>query len=514
MRYTFNSFIKDYWILMVLVAVKMVLHLLILNPVYELHRDEFLHLDQANHLAAGYISVPPLTSLVSLLIKLLGGGVFWIRFFPSFFGALTLIVIWMIVEQLKGGLLSKILVSIIFIFSVYTRVNILYQPTSFDILAWTAVFYFLIRYINEDRPLWLILMMIFFVLGWYNKYNIIFLFIGLSAGFLLTDLRKKLNIKSLIIIFLAGIILIIPNLLWQYNHQFPVVLHMRVLRESQLSHVDRIGFFKDQFVMLFCAIPLILTAFIGFLRSEPFRKYRIIGITFLITLSVFTLLRAKNYYALGLYPVLLPFGAVFLEALLKRKYKIVASGYLVLNLLFFFVVFSFMFPVLSPEKIHQKESQFKALGLLRWEDGKNHLLPQDFADMLGWKEMAAKTLSVYNNLPESEKKETLVFCDNYGQTGAVNFYNRGKMVEAYSFSTDYLFWIPDNLIIKNVILIGKLPAEKVQKMFDHFSRVGFIENPDSREKGTPIFLLQGAKPGFAEFFRAEIIRRRAEMDCF
>jgi len=246
----------------------------------------------------------------------------------------------------------------------------------------------------------------------------------------------------------------------------------------------------------------------------PFRKYRIIGITFLITLSVFTFLRAKNYYALGLYPVLLPFGAVFLEARLKKKFKLVAPGYLALNLLIFFAVFGFMFPVLSPAEIHQQESQFKSLGLLRWEDGKNHLLPQDFADMVGWKEMAAKTLSVYNSLPENEKKETLVFCDNYGQTGAVNFYNRGKMVEAYSFSTDYLFWIPDNLNIKNVILVGKLPGDNVQNFFDHFSKVAFIENPDSREKGTSIFLLQGAKPGFAEFFRSEINRRRAEMDCF
>jgi hypothetical protein len=91
----------------------------------------------------------------------------------------TLIIIWLIVEQQKGGVLSKILVSTIFIFSVYARINILYQPNSFDILAWTCVFYFLIRYINEDRSVWLFFMMISFVLGLYNKYNIIFLFAGI-----------------------------------------------------------------------------------------------------------------------------------------------------------------------------------------------------------------------------------------------------------------------------------------------------------------------------------------------
>ncbi|KKX47100.1 hypothetical protein L950_0228290 [Sphingobacterium sp. IITKGP-BTPF85] len=28
--------------------------------------------------------------------------------------------------------------------------------------------------------------------------------------------------------------------------------------------------------------------------------------------------------------------------------------------------------------------------MLTWEDGKEHQLPQDFADMLGWKELAKK----------------------------------------------------------------------------------------------------------------------------
>jgi len=46
------------------IVLKMVLHYCIINPVYELHRDEYLHLDMANHLAGGYLSVPPFTAFV------------------------------------------------------------------------------------------------------------------------------------------------------------------------------------------------------------------------------------------------------------------------------------------------------------------------------------------------------------------------------------------------------------------------------------------------------------------
>ncbi|NEW83170.1 MAG: glycosyltransferase family 39 protein [Mariniphaga sp.] len=511
---TFKLLFKNYWILILLVAVKMVLQMLVVNPVYELHRDEFLHLDQANHLAAGFISVPPLTSWISLLIKLLGGDIFWVRFFPALFGAITLVVTWLIVEQLKGGILSKILVSIVFIFSVYARINILYQPNSFDILAWTFVFYFLIRFINEDRPVWLFLMMIFFVLGFYNKYNIIFLLAGMFLAFIVTDFRKVFINRYFYWALVAGFILLIPNLLWQYNHQFPVINHMRVLKETQLNNVSRLGFLKEQLLLMLAALPLIIAAFIGFFKERFFRKFKIIGFTFLFAMAIFILLRAKGYYTLGLYPVLLAFGAVFLEKYFTKKFKVIGPIYIVLNILFFITIARFMFPVLSPAGIYENKKQFEEIGLLRWEDGKNHHLPQDFADMLGWKEMAAKALIAYNSLPDSVKRETLVFCDNYGQTGALNFYNRGKMAKAYSFSTDYLFWIPADMKIKNLLLVGNAPDQSVQKLFDHFSKVAEVENPDARERGTSIFLLTGAKDGFNVFFRNELNRRKREMDCF
>ena len=488
--------------------------MVVVNPVYELHRDEFLHLDQANHLAAGFISVPPLTSWIAFLIKILGGDVFWVRFFPALFGAFTLIVIWLMVEQLKGGLISKILVSTVFIFSVYARLNILFQPNSFDIFAWTCVFYFLIRFINEDRPVWLFLMMISMVLGFYNKYNIAFLLTAIFIAFLATDLRKVFITKYFYLILTVGFILFLPNILWQYNHHFPVILHMKVLKATQLNNIDRIDFLISQLKVMFFSLPLIAAAFIAFLKYPPFKKYQVIGYTFLFTLAIFTFLRAKDYYALGLYPVIFAFGTVFLEKYLSQKFKVIAPVYIVLNLLVFIGVAKFIFPLLSPAEIAQNKQQFGKMGLLRWEDGKNHELPQDFADMLGWKEMASKALTAYNSLPDSVKRETLVFCDNYGQTGALNFYNRGKMPEAYSVSTDYLFWIPNDLKFKNVLLVGKASDEETQKSFEHFTKVAEVENPAARERGTSIFLLMGANEGFSEIFKAEINRRKKEMDCF
>jgi len=93
-----RSFIDSYWILLVLVLIKMVLQYLVVNPVYELHRDEFLYLNQTDHLAFGYISVPPLMAVFSKIVYLLGDGIFWVRFFPALFGAMTVVFVWLTVE--------------------------------------------------------------------------------------------------------------------------------------------------------------------------------------------------------------------------------------------------------------------------------------------------------------------------------------------------------------------------------------------------------------------------------
>src|SRR5690242_17483302 len=91
---------------------KLVFQQLLIHPAYDLQRDEYLHLDQGKHLAWGYISVPPMTSWISYLINLLGGSVFWIKFFPALFGTLTIIVVWKIVEELGGKTFALVIGSL------------------------------------------------------------------------------------------------------------------------------------------------------------------------------------------------------------------------------------------------------------------------------------------------------------------------------------------------------------------------------------------------------------------
>lgn len=515
MNKAFKKFFSEYWILLIIVAIKLILQFILVNPVYELQRDEFLHLDQANHPAWGYISVPPLTSWISTLIFLLGGSEFWIRFFPALFGALTIIFGWLIAESLGGKLISKILVSCGLLFSILFRLNILFQPNSFEILIWTVIFFLSIKYINAEKEKWLYLLSIAIALGLYNKYNTIFLLIGLFTGILATSQRKLLSKGIFWKAIVFALVLFLPNLIWQITNDFPVIGHMNALRERQLVNNDLRSFFWGQLMFFIGSLPLTLAAIIAFIFYKPFKRYRYVAVAYITVIILFVILKAKDYYSIGLYPVIIAFGGVAIEKTIPLKLKKFIIPLLIINMIGSFLVSAkVIHPVMSPEQIVDNKEMFEKFGVLRWEDGKNHELPQDFSDMLGWKEMASKALEAYNTIPEDEKEATLIFCDNYGHAGALNYYNRRKMPEAYSFNTDYIYWLPVKDTIKNVILVGRMPDNEITALFTECKISGVVENKYSRERGTAIIILKGAAPSFTGLFYKMSKERKDKHEIF
>ena len=141
--------------LILFILLKFTLQYAVVHPDFDLHRDEFLHLDQADHLAWGYLSVPPVTSWISVLIQWLGNSEFWVRFFPALIGALTIWVVWDLVKRLGGNLYAQSLAAVAMLSSAMIRLNILFQPNSIDILCWTLVIYCLVCFYQTGKSKWL-----------------------------------------------------------------------------------------------------------------------------------------------------------------------------------------------------------------------------------------------------------------------------------------------------------------------------------------------------------------------
>jgi hypothetical protein len=312
---------------------------------------------------------------------------------------------------------------------------------------------------------------------------------------------------------LLALLIISPNLIWQYQNGFPVFQHLKKLAETQLVNVDRLGFLKEQLLFFAGSLFVIVLAIISFFRYSPFLQFRFFFWSTIFTLAIFTWFKAKGYYAIGLYPVLLAFGSVYLEKLLDKNWlKYLKPLAVLFPVLIMIPMFRIMLPVLSPSEIIQKKEIFQKMGLLRWEDGQEHQLPQDFADMLGWKELAGMVDKLFEKI--DSKENTIIHCDNYGEAGAINFYSKQKYTQAVSMNADYINWYPlDEMEIKNVILVKNINdedknREREKAFFDSVELVGEISNPFAREKGTAVYMLKGAKISVNDIFRDEISKNR------
>ena len=225
----------------------------------------------------------------------------------------------------------------------------------------------------------------------------------------------------------------------------------------------------------------------------------------------FLYFKAKDYYAIGIYPIYIAFGSVFLADALKdgwRKYlQPIAVG---IPLLLFIPIYNVAFPNKSPEYIIQHSDNYKKLGMLRWEDGKDHLLPQDFADMLGWKELAQKVDHIYLSLPN--KSNTLILCDNYGQAGAINYYTKQKL-NAVSFNADYIDWFDLTKKYENLIRVKEaeevsVELQETSPFFLNSTLADSVTNQNAREFGTGIFVFTGAKIDIRKRIKSEIDEKK------
>jgi 4-amino-4-deoxy-L-arabinose transferase-like glycosyltransferase len=191
-----------------------------------------------------------------------------------------------------------------------------------------------------------------FAFGFLNKYNIFFLLLSLVPALLLTEHRKVFLKKEFYGSIGLALLLISPNLIWQFQNDFPVFKHLQELAELQLVNVNRMDFVKEQFLLFSGGLLVSIASFIGFIKYTPFKAFRVVFYSFWICMCLFIYFKAKPYYAIGLYPVILAFGAVYISEMAKTGWKRKVAYVLpVLPMALMFLVSKALFPILSPEEI-------------------------------------------------------------------------------------------------------------------------------------------------------------------
>lgn len=474
--------------------IKLVLHFAA-NHNFGFHRDELLYLALGEHNDWGFKEVPPFIAGISWLsVHLFGDSVFAARIFSTLFGALIVYLTGLTVLALGGKRLAiaigclAVIISPAFLASGY-----LLQPVVFDQFFWVLSAYLIIRYIRTYQNQYLYALGFAAGFGMLNKYSMAFYMVALLTAILLTPQRKMFLNKAWLAAAAIALLIFLPNLIWQINHGLPVIKHMNELKETQLNFLSPVDFVLQQLLVHATASIIWLTGFIFLFVSRSLKPFRFLGLAYIIVILLLIFLQGKSYYSFGAYPVLFAAGGMAFSRLLSRlqtgwKYAVLIV--ILLPSIFFIPIAVPVLPFTTTLKFFRfTADKMKLTFPLKWEDQRYHATTQDYADMLGWEELAIGASKAYLLIPESERLQTTIFASNYGQAGAVDHFRKKYNLPAtVCLSSSYALWSPDSIQTRHFIYIDDEYPDDLEPMFKKMTKVSQIKNPYAREKGSSVYL--------------------------
>jgi hypothetical protein len=491
-------------IIAVLALFNAVIHL-VFSYNLEYHRDELLYFSLGQHPAFGYATVPPMTGWIAWLMKsLFGYSIFAVRIFPAIMSSLMVVFVSETAKELGGSAYSRILAAIGIIVSIIgLRTFLMFQPVHIDLFLWTLLFYLVVKYINTEKGLYLILFGIAAGFTMLNKYLVGVLFISFLIVVPFTGQRSLFANRKFWYGLIGGLIVFSPNLIWQIVNNLPVIHHFSELQRTQLVNVDRGSFLFEQLLMPGAASLLTVAGFVFLLLGKRMKKYRFLGIVSAAVILILMLLQGKSYYTQGVFPFLMAAGAVFWEKLLRNVW--LKTTFAIILIMMTIPVLPIGIPVYKTEGLTKYfdviKSDFGMDFVCRFEDNSIHSLPQDYADMLGWEELTRITRDAWEMIPD--KKAAFIYAENYGQAGAITVIGKKYgLPEAVCFSESFLYWIPRRFDpdIRYVVYINDEPGEDIYRVFGKVTKIGAISNPDAREYGTGVYLCEDPAGSFNGFW--------------
>lgn len=489
-------------VLIALVAVKLLLHLPSLFR-YGYFRDELYFLDCGRHLAFGYVDHAPLVGLYAKIALFLGGSLPALRFMPALAGAGLVVLTVLIARRLGGGAWAQALAGVtVIIAPVNLMVNSILSMNAFEPLFWMGGLLVLLHLAQGAHPrLWLLFGAVV-GLGLLNKHSTVVFGLAVAVAILLTSLRRELGRPWIWLAAGVALLLFLPNLIWQWQHGLPTWEVLRNVRETGKNvALAPLAFLTEQILIMHpVTLPIWLVG-LGSLLVGGARRFRFLGIIYLVLLGIMMALKGKSYYLAPAYPVLLAGGAVAWEGFvaglgrLHRIARVAVPGIVIAA----GAIFAPMFlPVLSPERFVAYQERLR-LGPGKTEVAHIGPLPQLWGDQFGWPELVAEVARIYHALPAQERARTGIFASNYGEAGAINLFGPALgLPPAMSAHQNHWLWGPPAEEPETYIWL-QWSREALERGFDSVVQVGEHYHPwGMAEENRPIFLCRESRMSLRE----------------
>jgi 4-amino-4-deoxy-L-arabinose transferase-like glycosyltransferase len=195
------------------------LHIM-LNGQYGFHRDELDFIMSARRLDWGYVSYPPLTPFFARIgLELFGESLRGLRVLPAVAQGIAMILAGLMARDMGGKHGAQILTAFaVFIAPVSLMGGTVIMYFAFDYLWWVLVAFFTVRLLATDDPRYWLGIGAGIGLGMMTKYTMAFWVVGLVVAVLITSARKYLLSKWLYLGAGLALLIFLPNLIWQIQH--------------------------------------------------------------------------------------------------------------------------------------------------------------------------------------------------------------------------------------------------------------------------------------------------------
>jgi hypothetical protein len=483
---------------------KLLIHLLTASR-YGYFRDELYYIACGEHLDWGYVDHAPLVAwAVKLSRTLFGDSLFALRLFPAVAGALKVLLTGLIAREFGGRRFAVMLSCLCVLVGGYLAVDSFFSMNAFEPLFWMGCAYAIILAVNRNDSRYWLLFGLLAGLGLENKHSMLFFGFGITVGLLLTPARRFLSSKW----FWAGgalaLLLFLPNLIWEYRHDWATVELLRGVQSSGKNVVlSPLQFIIQQiFILNPLTLPLWLAGLWYFFFDRAGKRHRLLGITYLVVLALMIVFKGKNYYMLPIYPLLFAGGAVWWEKFFqdKRRVRWLKVAYPLLLLTAGVLLAPMAAPILPVETYLRYQ---KALGFEppKTEVGHAGPLPQHFGDRFGWPEMVEEVARIYNSLPPDERAHAGIYANNYGEAGAIDFFGpKYGLPKAISPHQSYYLWGPRDYTGEVLILLQSKRVD-AERNCNSVEEAGSVGHPLAMaEEHYTIYICRGLKRPLAELW--------------
>ena len=491
-----NSSIRlsDTALLCLIAAATVVLHMLT-GGQYGFHRDELATLDDARHLAWGYVAYPPITPFFGRLsLELFGPSLRGFRFFPAVAQAIALVLTGLMAREL-GGRRGAQLLAVFAALPLAIAAGVMMQYVAFDYLFWVLTAYLLIRLFKSGDPRWWVAIGASIGLGMMAKYGMVFFVCGIAAGVLLTDARRYLASKWLLVGVAVSLLIFLPNLVWQIQHDFVSLDFLKHIHERDVRIGRAKDFLPEQ--VLFTLLAPCRSGSRALLLSSQLppaaASARSAGCTSL-PLLIFIDRQGARLLSHRRLSDALRGGSVWLQGMLdarprwRRPVLAVGSIALAVNALIFAFVSLPIAPINS-----------------RWfklATSKNG----DLVEMIGWPELVQEVARIRDTLRPEERQHLGIITANYGEAGAVNLYGAAHGLPG-AISGVNSFWArgygdppPETLIVLGFSERSANDRFSDCRVAGHTPNPYGIENEETRDH-PDIYVCRAPKIGWAEFWK-------------